>query len=144
MVESTLKACKPCARATTAGAVAAQDVTLAITHAVLRPRRSFVAAPHNKEERERVTVTWIAADRLQVDAWDDETAEDVIADDSATVTLAGDTLTLSYAHRRAPTHAQERMPACLFAAKLSFVVSGIARASYRVHVDGHEVVVVDG
>jgi len=104
----------------------------------------FVAAPHNKEERERVTVTWIAADRLQVDAWDDETAEDVIADDSATVTLAGDTLTLSYAHRRAPTHAQERMPACLFAAKLSFVVSGIARASYRVHVDGHEVVVVDG
>jgi hypothetical protein len=131
--------------ATTAGAAAAQDVTLAITHAGCGSAAPpLVAPPRNKEERERVTATWIAADRLRVDVWDDETAEDVIDGDSATVTLAGDTLTLSYAHRRAPTHAQARMPACLFAAKLSFVVSGIARASYRVHVDGHEVVVVDG
>jgi len=92
----------------------------------------------SKEEENQVTSRWLGEDSLEVVAYSSETAESRIDANSAWVRVEGELMRLSYYHRQIELTAGEPILACLFPAKLVFVVSGLRRARYHIWVtNGH-------
>ena len=125
--------------------VSAQEVALTVRQFGCGPPRPPMLWPYRtREERDQVTATWIGPDQLEVQAWDDETAEEIIDRDSAKVSLAGKTLTLSYRSRQVPVAADKPILTCLFAVKLVFAVMGVPHSHYKIQVERHKAIEIDG
>jgi len=97
--------------------------------------------PASKEQFEAVTVAWVGANELQVEAWETQEPDTRIDPGSATVRIDNGILYLSYLQRSVPG---EQHLACASPTRLTFVVSGVPRHRYEVRVLGKRSIAVEG
>lgn len=99
--------------------------------------------PRDHEERRKTDYRWLDDGRLELQVWADETADSPIDETRPMADWYDGVLVLTHWNRSVKVDFS-RTPACLFAVRLTYTVSGLARGSLRVHASPAPTVTVSG
>jgi hypothetical protein len=99
--------------------------------------------PRTRTEYEKADYRWLDDGRLELQVWASETADSQIDERTPMADWRDGVLLLTHWNRSMPANAEATI-SCLFTARLTYVVSGLARGTYRVHASPASTITVEG